>query len=342
LRVCSKAPLRISFAGGGTDVPPYPELHGGAVISSTIDRYAYVSLEPRKDEKVVIRSLDFDIVSILDSIAEIRYDGNLDFAKAVIRTMGKPAEGLNIHISCNAPPGSGLGSSSALIVGVVGAMKHLHDQALTSYEIADTAYRIEREELKIQGGMQDQYSATFGGLNFIEFKADHVVVNPLRIRAEILNELSSHLVLCNTGKTRLSSRILSRQIRSYESRDPLVMDSLDGLKRLASEMKDALLRGRVDRLGPLLDLDWKLKRQLDKKVSNPRLDKIYAMARASEATGGKILGAGGGGYFLFYCEPEGRPKLEATLKRGGCSLERFSFETNGLQTWKVGERGVVF
>jgi D-glycero-alpha-D-manno-heptose-7-phosphate kinase len=312
------------------------------VISTTIDRYAYVSITPRGDSKVTIRSLDFDIVSILDSIAEIHYDGKLDFAKAVVRVMGRPSEGMDICVSCNAPPGSGLGSSSALIVGVVGAMKRLHEEALTSYEVAEISYRIEREELKIQGGMQDQYSATFGGLNFIEFKADNVVVNPLRIRAEILNELSTHLVLCNTGKTRLSSKILSRQIRSYESRDPLVMDSLDRLKHLASEMKDALLRGRVDRLGPLLDLDWKLKRQLDRKISNQRLDKIYSLARASGASGGKILGAGGGGYFLFYCEPEARPKLETALKRSGCSLERFSFETSGLQTWKVGEKGVVF
>jgi len=341
LRICSKAPLRISFAGGGTDVPPYPELHGGAVISSTIDRYAYVSIEPRKDEKVIIRSLDFDMVSILDSIAEIRYDGNLDFAKAVIRTMGKPAEGLNINISCNAPPGSGLGSSSALIVGVVGAMKHLHDQALTSYEIADTAYRIEREELKIKGGMQDQYAATFGGLNFIEFKADGVVVNPLRIRPEILNELSTHLVLCNTGRTRLSSRILSRQIRSYERGEERVLENLQGLKRLAFELKDSLLKGRVDKVGPLLGEDWDLKRQLDSKISTPLLDRISKVAKASGASGGKILGAGGGGYFLFYCNPENRPKLEKSLKNAGCTLEHFSFEPNGLQTWEVNEKGVV-
>jgi len=333
--------LRISFAGGGTDVPPYPQLHGGAVISCTIDRYAYVSLEPRKDAKMVIRSLDFDMISVLDSIAEIQYDGKLDFAKAVVRAMGNPAEGFNMHISCNAPPGSGLGSSSALVVGVVGVMKHFHDRPLTSYEIADTAHRIEREELGIRGGMQDQYAATFGGLNLIEFKADGVVVNPLRIRPEILNELSTHLVLCNTGRTRLSSKILSRQIKSYESGDALVLKSLQALKRIAFELKDSLLKGHVDNMGPLLEKDWELKKQLDSKISTPFLDKVSKIARASGASGGKILGAGGGGYFLFYCNPENRPRLEKSLRATGCALEHFSFEPNGLQTWKVSEKGVV-
>ena len=289
----------------------------------------------------MIRSLDFDMVSVLDSIAEARYDNKLDFAKAVVRALGKPSEGIEMHISCDAPPGSGLGSSSALIVGVVGALKHYLEQTLTSYEIAELAYRIEREELGIRGGMQDQYAATFGGLNFIEFKADHVVVNPLRIRQEILNELSTHLVLCDTGKTRLSSRILSRQIKSYESGDQRIMKSLEGLKRLATEMKDSLLRGRVDRLGPLLEEDWELKKRLDSQVSNPFLERISKTARAYGATGGKILGAGGGGYFLFYCNPENKQRLEKALRKAGCFLERFSFEPNGLQAWRVGEAGVV-
>ncbi len=341
LKVCSKTPLRISFAGGGTDVPPYPKLHGGAVISTTIDWYAYVSVTPRKDGKIAIRSLDFDMVSTLDSIAEARYDEKLDFAKAVVRAMGRPTEGIDICVSCDAPPGSGLGSSSALIVGVVGALKHFLDQTMTSYEIAELAYKIEREELGIKGGMQDQYAATFGGINFIEFKADHVVVNPLRLRPEILNELSTHLVLCDTGKTRLSSRILSRQIKSYESGDPQVMKSLEGLKQLATEMKDTLLRGQIDGLGPLLQEDWDLKRQLDLKISNPHLDRISKIAKAFGATGGKILGAGGGGYFLFYCDPERRRGLEKALRTAGCQPERFSFEANGLQAWKVGETGVV-
>ncbi len=341
MKVCSKTPLRISFAGGGTDVPPYPANFGGAVISTTIDKHVYVGLTPRHDRRVTIRSLDFDMVSVLDSIAEVRYDGKMDFAKAVVRALGKPDEGIDICVSCDAPPGSGLGSSSALIVGVVGALNHLHDRGLTSYEIAEMSYRIEREELGIKGGMQDQYAATFGGLNFIEFKSDHVVVNPLRVRPEILNELSSHLLLSNTGRTRLSSRILSRQIQSYESGEPLVLKSLEGLKRLAIEMKDSLLRGRVDRFGSLLDEDWELKKQLDSRISNPSLERIYKAARASGATGGKILGAGGGGYFLFYCEPENKQGLVKALERAGAAAERFNFEYNGLQTWKVGDRGVV-
>ena len=312
------------------------------MISCTIDRYAYVSLEPRKDEKVVIRSLDFDIVSILDSISEIRYDGKLDLAKAVIRTMGKPTEGLTFHISCNAPPGSGLGSSSALIVGVVGVMKRFHELSLTSYEIADTAYKIEREELKIKGGMQDQYAATFGGLNFIEFKSNGVVVNPLRVRQEILNELSTHLVLCNTGRTRLSSKILTRQIKSYEEGNEHVLKNLSGLKQLAFDLKDALLKGKVEKIASLLDEDWELKKQLDNKISNPFLERVSKIARSSGASGGKILGAGGGGYFLFYCDPENRPKLEKSLKNAGCELERFSFEHEGLQTWQVNKEGVVY
>lgn len=289
----------------------------------------------------MVHSLDFDMVSVLDSIAEPAYDGKFDFAKAVVDALGRPIEGLNMYVSSDAPPGSGLGSSSALIVGVVGALKHYLEQNLTSYEIAELAYRIEREELGIKGGMQDQYAATFGGLNFIEFKADHVVVNPLRIRPQILNELSTHLVLGDSGKTRLSSKILSRQIKSYESGDRDVMISLAGLKRLATEIKDSLLRGQVDKLGPLLEEDWELKKRLDRRISNPFLEKISKIARAYGASGSKILGAGGGGYFLFYCDPEHRHRLEKALKEAGCSPERFSFELNGLQTWSVGEKGVV-
>ncbi len=322
-------------------MPPYPAKFGGAVISTTIDKHVYVGVSPRHDGRVKISSIDFDMVSVLESIAEVRYDGKMDFAKAVVRALGRPGDGIDIRVSCDAPPGSGLGSSSALIVGVVGALNRLNDQALTSYEIAEMACKIEREELGIRGGMQDQYAATFGGLNFIEFKSNHVVVNPLRVRPEILNELSTHLVLCNTGKTRLSSRILSRQIRSYESGDERILKSLEGLKGLATEMKDSLLRGRLEGFGSLLNKDWELKKQLDTRITNPSLERIYETARRSGATGGKILGAGGGGYFLFHCEPENRQRLLRAMKNVGVTSERFGFESNGLQTWMVGEKGVV-
>lgn len=218
----SKAPLRISFAGGGTDVPPYPEERGGAVLNTTINKYAYATLIPREDETINVESLDYDIVAKYHADEKLFYDGELDLVKAVINHM-ETKQGLDLFIHSDAPPGSGLGSSSTVVVTLVGAFQKWLNIPLTDYDIAELAYKIERKDLGVKGGKQDQYAATFGGFNYIEFHAESTIVNPLRIKRDILNELEYRLLLCYTGKTRLSANILEEQIGKYvRRRKPLL------------------------------------------------------------------------------------------------------------------------
>ena len=211
----SRSPLRISFAGGGTDVPPYPQERGGAVLSITIDKHTYVSLEPNDEDAITVQSLDYDIVAKYHTEQDLAYNGELDLVKAVIRRMAADRRGMKLFMHSDAPPGSGLGSSSALVVSIVGALRHWLRQPLTDYETAELAHHIERDDLNIKGGLQDHYASTFGGVNFIEFYDKAVIVNPLRVRPERLDELEYNLVLCYTGQTRLSANILERQIASF-------------------------------------------------------------------------------------------------------------------------------
>lgn len=336
----SKAPLRISFAGGGTDVPPYPEMKGGAVISATITKYAYVSLKAQYGNEMRVNSVDYNLMMTFESISDLKYDGNLDLVKAAIRLFQKENNGFDMLVSCDAPPGSGLGSSSAVMVAVIGAFKESLKKPLTSYEVAELAYRLERIELGIKGGLQDQYSATFGGFNFIEFNKSSVIVNPLRIKPEITNELHSNLLLVDTGKTRLSDGILDRQMQATKNRERVVIESLDFLKQLAVDMKNSLLHGNLRDFGELLHSDWEYKRKLDAQITNPIIDKLYNLAREKGAIGGKICGAGGGGHLLIYCDLENRHKVIEYLEKLGCRLVTFGFEPNGLQTWEITERGV--
>jgi len=336
----SRAPLRISFAGGGTDVPPYPEMKGGAVISSTIAKYAYVSLRQRPDNEMRVNSVDYGLMMTFRSISDLKYDGKLDLVKAAIRLFHIENYGFDMMVSCDAPPGSGLGSSSTVMVAIIGAFKEMLKKPLTSYEVAELAYRLERIELEIKGGIQDQYAATFGGFNFMEFNKSSVIVNPLRIRPEIINELHSNLLLLDTGKTRLSARILDRQIKATERGEKTILESLDFLKQLAIDMKNALLRGDLKDFGELLHSDWEHKKKLDTQITNPTIDKLYDLARENGAKGGKVTGAGGGGHLLIYCDLEDRHKVIKKMEKLGCALVTFGFENSGLQTWEVSDRGV--
>mgnify|MGYP001041382478 CR=1 FL=1 len=336
----SRAPLRISFAGGGTDVPPYPEIRGGAVISTTITKYAYVSLKPRHDNEMRVNSVDYNLMMTFQSISDLKYDGNLDLVKAAIKLFQIENYGFDMLVSCDAPPGSGLGSSSAVMVAIIGAFKELLKKPLTSYEVAELAYRLERVELGIKGGLQDQYASMFGGFNFIEFNKSSVVVNPLRIRPEIINELHSNLLLFDTGKTRLSARIIDRQMKATEEGERTVLESLDFLRQLAIDMKNSLLRGNLRDFGELLHSDWEHKKKLDAQISNPAIDKLYDLAKERGAVGGKICGAGGGGHLLIYCDLEKRHNVIEEFEKLGCRLVTFGFEGNGLQTWEVTEQAV--
>jgi D-glycero-alpha-D-manno-heptose-7-phosphate kinase len=322
----AKAPLRLSFCGGGTDVSPYPEERGGVVLSTTLDKFAYAS-------RLAIRSLDYDIVANYHR-SELEYDGELDLVKAVARHFDMPM-GADLFIHSDAPPGTGLGSSSTMCVALVGAFKEWLNLPMTHDEIAELTYEIERVELGIAGGRQDQYAATFGGFNFIEFLKSVTVVNPLRIRPEVRNELEYNLVLCYTGQTRLSANIVASQTKAFIAGEKPVVKALDRMKELTGDMKTALLTGELPTFGRLLDVAWKEKKHLDRKITSSHIDKLYELARRHGATGGKILGAGGGGYLLLYVPFAEKHHVSRVLTEAGAEVVPFSFTEGGVSAWSV-------
>lgn len=334
----AKAPLRISFAGGGTDVPPYPEREGGCVLNATIDHYAWGSLQPRDDGRIRIESVDLGI--LFDCLVEskLEFDGQLDLVKAtIVRLEAQNSKGFDVFLHSDAPPGSGLGSSSALIVGLVGLVEEFKNSPLTDYEVAQLAYSIERQDLGIQGGHQDHYASSFGGFNFMEFYGDRVIVNPLRIHQDMLNELEHNLLLCYTGTTRRSDKIIEDQTKRFEEKQEATLRALGEQKQLAIDMKNALLTRRLDDFGDLLHSAWESKKNISPRISNNWIDEMYEAARKCGAIGGKITGAGGGGYMLLYCEFQKKHKVVEALKQLGAMPTEFAFESRGLQTWRIHE-----
>jgi len=324
----------VSFAGGGTDFPHYYEKHGGAVLSSTINRYAYVNLHPRDDREIRIRSLDMGHMVKYNLDEEPIYDGVLDLVKAAIQRMDVQC-GVDLNVRTDAPPGSGLGGSSALTAAVIGALASLNGAILDPYELAELNYTIEREDLKIAGGKQDQYETTFGGFTFTEFYRHRAVVNSLRLDRDVVNDLEAHLLLCYTGQVRIDLRLIERQVDLYKSGE---FDALDGTKqihRLAYEMKDILLNGQLNEFGKMLHESY-----VNKKRVNPYItegtpaDALYEAALECGAIGGKLLGAGGGGYLVLYCETNRLQEVRRTLERLGGQFTDFAFDGLGLQVWR--------
>lgn len=330
-----RAPLRVSFCGGGTDVDPYPADRGGCVLSATIDKYAYASLAGREDQELNIRSLDYDVVAKYKVNTALVYDGELDLVKAVVRAAGTLPGGLDLFLHADAPPGSGLGSSSTMVVATLGALWRWLGREHSPYELAEQAYRIERGDLGIRGGQQDQYAAVFGGFNFMEFTAEGVVVHPLRLEPNLINELHYRLLLVYTGRRRLSARIIERQVDGYLQGSPQVVSALDALKALTLAMKNALLQERLDTFAALLHEAWEAKKGLAPGVTDEAIDELYAVARGLGASGGKILGAGGGGYLLLCCPFRSRPDIACGLEQLGGQVVPFAFSPKGLECWTV-------
>jgi D-glycero-alpha-D-manno-heptose-7-phosphate kinase len=330
----ARAPLRVSFAGGGTDVPPYPAEEGGLVLSATINRYAYGTLRPREDRQIGIQSLDLDTVASI-ALEEARPDGDrLDLIKAAIQKVASEApNGFDLFLHSAAPPGSGLGSSSAVVVTLVGLLSTYMKMPLTDYEKARLAYTVEREDLGLKGGTQDQYAAVFGGFNFMEFREDGVIVNPLRIPPETIYELEYNLLLCFTGGTRASDHIIDDQTDRFQSKESSTVDGLRMQKELAVEMKNALLQDNLAEFGRLLDRAWSYKKRMSPKISNEHIDELYAEAKRHGAIGGKVTGAGGGGYMLLYCRYDTKHEVRAALDALGAEAVDFQFDHAGLTTW---------
>jgi D-glycero-alpha-D-manno-heptose-7-phosphate kinase len=302
------------------------------VLSATMNQYAYASLRPRRDSRVTLASLDYDVVAKYDHPRRMKFDGNLDLIKAVVRAF-KVRRGADLWVHSDAPPGSGLGSSSTLVVALIGVMSEWLRQPLSGYEVAELAYRIERVDMKLAGGRQDQYAATFGGFNFIEFHADSTLVNPLRIRPEVIAELEYRLLLCYMGQTRQSAHIIERQVESYRENRGKTVEALHQLKAETLEMKRALLIGDIDGMGELLHEAWEHKKQLDHAISNSHVDRLYQLARKEGAIGGKMPGAGGGGYFLLLTRFDRKHRVAAVLEKHGGQVVPFQFERRGMTAW---------
>lgn len=327
----ARAPLRIGIAGGGTDVEPYASKKGGCVLNATIDKYAYCTIKPNNTNNMSIHSLDYGTFEAPLDGGPLPYDGNMDLIKAVTNHF-KVKDGFNMFIHSDAPPGSGLGGSSTVMVSIIGAMTEWLNCEMSDYEKAHLAYVLEREDIGLKGGKQDQYAAVFGGLNIMDFTKDGVSVNPVRIEESYMDELQYCSLLCYTGSTRASGDIIESQVKRFKEGSN--EDSLDASKELAVQTADALKKGRIRRVGELLNEGWEHKKKLSPNVSNNTLDELYDIAKSNGAIGGKVSGAGGGGFMFFVCEYDRKHSVAKELQKKGVTVSDFMFEKHGLKTWK--------
>ena len=335
--VRAAAPLRISFVGGGTDFPHYFERHGGAVVSATIDHYARVTIHRHEGREITIRSLDLGHLVEYHLDEGPTFDGVMDLAKAAIQRVGVEG-GMEVDIASDAPPGSGLGGSTALVTAVVGGLAALGGRSYTAEEVARLSYAIEREDLEISGGWQDQYATAFGGFNMIEFSPEDVTVTPVRITAEGLDELQRSLLLCYTGTVRTDLGLIETQIRLYREGREETIQGMKQLLAMAYEMRDALERGEFGALGDMLREAYESKKRMNPHIAEgTRIERLFEVAHGAGAAGGKICGAGGGGYLLLYCDPERREAVGRALERHGGQLAEFAFNPSGVQA-RIGDR----
>ncbi len=336
----SKAPLRLGLAGGGTDVSPYCDMYGGNILNATISLYAHASIELTDDNKITIEATDRDESFTYAKQDQLPIDGNLDLAKGVynnlVKTYGSMNSGFKLTTFVDAPAGSGLGSSSTLMVAILGAFVEWLQLPLGEYDIAHLSYKIEREELNMAGGKQDQYAATFGGVNFMEFYDNNrVIVNPLRVKRRYLFELENNLLLYFTSTSRLSSTIIEAQTKNVKDKNEKSIEAMHQLKEQAKMMKEALLKGEIDKIGSILDYGFKFKKQMASGISNEVIDDIYNTAMQAGATGGKISGAGGGGFMMFYCPANTRYAVKAALSKFGGEFKNYQFTEHGLYSWSI-------
>ena len=336
----SKAPLRLGLAGGGTDVSPYSDLYGGAILNATISLYAYATIELIDTPEIILHAIDQDQTQSHPILTEMPVNDSLDLLKGVfnriLKDHGLKEKGFKLSTFVDAPPGSGLGTSSTLVVAIVGAFAEMLRLPLTEYDIAHYAYEIERKDLNFAGGKQDQYAATFGGVNFMEFFADdRVVVNPLRIKQEYLFELDHNLILYYTSTSRNSAKIIERQAGNVAQKNETAIEAMHQLKQQALMMKEALLTGKLNMIGEILDYGFQQKIKMAEGISNPLIEEIYDTAKKAGATGGKISGAGGGGFMVFYCPGNSKYEVIRQLERFGGSYRRYHFVEHGLTRWSI-------
>ncbi|QFY41421.1 dehydrogenase [Candidatus Methylospira mobilis] len=337
----ARAPLRLGLAGGGTDVAPYCDIHGGYVLNATIDRYAYAVIRTLDDPVVRFVATDQQSEKVKNIAEPLELNGKLDLHKAVYKHMiqhynrGQPIS-LELSTFCDAQAGSGLGSSSTLVVVMIRAFSELLNLPLDDYTIAHLAFKIEREDCGMLGGRQDQYSAAFGGFNFMEFYAnERAVINPLRIKNWIICELEASLLLFYSGISRESARIIEDQRSNVEAGEVDAIQAMHGIKHEALVMKECLLRGDFDGIVDSMRLGWENKKRSAKTVSNMHLEKIYSAAIDAGALAGKVSGAGGGGFMMFFTPPDKRMDVVRALETFKGNVSNCHFTKHGTQAWRV-------
>ncbi|MCW5579974.1 MAG: dehydrogenase [Luteimonas sp.] len=342
MTVRSRAPLRLGLAGGGTDVSPFSDEHGGFVMNVTIDKFAHATIDPSPSGEVEFHAQDAESVQVLAPADIDLSPGPQQLMRGVYlhvaeRMLGGRRPPLRIRARSDAPPGSGLGSSSTMVVALVAAFAEYFGLPLGEYEIAQLAYDIERKDLGLSGGKQDQYAAAFGGFNFMEFYAgDRVIVNPLRIKDWVWAELEASTVLYFTGVSRSSASIIDEQVRNARERRADSLEAMFRLKEEATQMKEALLRGDLGRFASVMQSGWEAKKRMASSITNPMIDEIEALAFANGARATKVSGAGGGGFMIFVCDPADRVHLVNALSGAGGTLYDAHFTPHGASSWKIG------
>ena len=326
----ARAPVRISLAGGGTDLPAYYEPFGGAVISTTINKYFYVFLDVSPEALLQITSSDYRTFYRHDGRRPLLGGGDLRLPRAILSHFGIE-QGLSMFLASEIPPGTGLGSSSAVTTAIVKGLSTALDQKLDKQALAELACYIELEKLGEPIGKQDQYATAFGGLNWINFSTDGVTVEPLPVEQATRRELERNLLLFFTGTSRSASKILKKQTESSQKQEHQVIQALHKVKALACQMQEVLTGGDLPAVGELLHANWLEKKKFAKGISNPAIDEAYQLARSAGAIGGKITGAGGGGFLMLYCEPPYHVAVTQGLEAKGLKRMRFRFDSMGAR-----------
>jgi D-glycero-alpha-D-manno-heptose-7-phosphate kinase len=336
----ARAPLRLGLAGGGTDVSPYADTYGGYILNATIDRYAYAVIETSEKNTLSFYSNDQQEEFISDPIWPLKLDGKLNLLKAVYNHMvehynhSKPLS-IKLTTHCDAPAGSGLGTSSTLVVSIISAFAKLLNVSLDEYAIAHMAFKIERIDCGLGGGRQDQYSATFGGFNFMEFyENERVIINSLKIKSSTICELESSLVLFFTGLSRDSAAIISDQSKNVSSGLTEAIEAMHGIKNEAMSMKESLLKADFNAFVESMKFGWESKKKSAKSISNPYMDEIYNEAINAGAQAGKVSGAGGGGFMLFFVPTNKRMDLIRKLNKFNGQVSNCHFTDVGAQAWE--------
>src|SRR3989339_674493 len=339
--VRARAPLRLGLAGGGTDLSPYCDIYGGCVLNATIDRYAYAVIKELDDSCVLFASTDLQLKKEFSADGVAASEGGFDLHKAVYNKMVHRYNQskfipLELTTFCDAPAGSGLGSSSTLVIAMLKAFSELLGLSLDDYTLASLAYEIERVDCQLQGGRQDQYAAVFGGFNFMEFyEAGRVVVNQLRIKTNIICELEASLLLFYTGHSRDSAKIISTQCVNVKQGSVSAIEAMHKLKEEARSMKDGLFKGDFSALVNSMRSGWENKKRLSSAVSNSHIDDIYDLAISAGALAGKVSGAGGGGFMMFFVPPGKRSDVIRALNASGGVASNCHFVEYGAQSWRV-------